>query len=118
MLTTKDLIEALSKYPDGTEWEVVGDRCITSELGVIDLEAMVGNDLGGSRDESIIAYGRYDITMTDERIEFNNRVQRLPFDRVSDWDEGILPRAERPKYEFIKSDKEQQADIFIEAGKL
>jgi hypothetical protein len=45
MLSTKDLIDQLLKYPDGTEWESLGGRCIASELGIIDMEPMAGNDL-------------------------------------------------------------------------
>ena len=48
MLTTKDLIAELSKYPDDTEWEVLGSRIIASEAGTIDFEPMVGNDLTSS----------------------------------------------------------------------
>ena len=44
MLSTKDLIDQLSKYPSDAEWESLGGRCIASELGIIDMEPMVGND--------------------------------------------------------------------------
>lgn len=45
MRTTKDLIKILSLYPDGTEWEVMGDRILACELGIIDMEAMGDNDM-------------------------------------------------------------------------
>jgi hypothetical protein len=44
MLTTKDLINELSKYPEDTEWEVLGNRLMASELGIIDVEPMKDND--------------------------------------------------------------------------
>ena len=45
MISNKNLIDQLSKYPNDTEWQSLGRRCIACELGIIDMEPMTGNDL-------------------------------------------------------------------------
>ena len=64
MISTMDLIEALKKFPTNTEWEVVGNRCIACEYGVIDLESMVGNDMSFIiKDHKRQDKGRYKISV-------------------------------------------------------
>ena len=121
MLTTKDLIEALSKYPDGAEWEVVGDRCIASELGVIDLEAMVGNDLGSATTGSDVKASQdmsgeeFIKIMKESSRKFHEAAAPLVEKLCESYDTDRVITLEG---EFIESDKKQQADIFREAGKL